>query len=246
MKKGMFLLGFLAVVMGGCKTTGVPVDLYTGSVHSTISKETRSLPAKNTVVNASPGEPIVLTREVVVRDGIELLETVRVDGKYNGFTNTYIVKPGALVFVGSGQGGKFYSGEDKVNQIVETSGTNQFVDGGIFIPNSSDDGHSVFLDNYSAVIEPINRKVAFKKKDVISVPDDSLKQELVYTGKSGNDISLEYREYKGRIARPAFSQTLTFDISEDNVVGFRGALIEVLEAKNSGIRYKVIKNIGDK
>ena len=67
----------------------------------------------------------------------------------------------------------------------------------------------------------------------------SMKQELIYNGKSQNTIKLSYREFKDDFVRPAFSQELTYDLSEGKIIGFRGMKIEVLEATNSGIKFIV-------
>lgn len=68
----------------------------------------------------------------------------------------------------------------------------------------------------------------------------SFKQELIYNGKSKDTIKLSYREYKEDWARPAFSQDLTYDLSEGKIIGFRGMRIEVLETTNSNIRFIVL------
>lgn len=67
----------------------------------------------------------------------------------------------------------------------------------------------------------------------------SFKQELIYNGKSQNTIKLSYREFKDDFARPAFSQELTYDLSEGKIIGFREMKIEILEATNSGIKFIV-------
>ncbi|MCR4309278.1 MAG: hypothetical protein NUW14_04545 [Deltaproteobacteria bacterium] len=68
---------------------------------------------------------------------------------------------------------------------------------------------------------------------------DDLKQELVYGGKSGNTIKMSYREFSGNLARPAFTQELTYDLTESKEIGFRRMIIEVKEATNSKIKYTV-------
>jgi len=69
---------------------------------------------------------------------------------------------------------------------------------------------------------------------------DELKQELVYNGKAGNTIKVSYREFSGNMARAAFTQDLVYDLSESKEISFRNIKIEVAEATNSYIRYKVV------
>jgi hypothetical protein len=69
---------------------------------------------------------------------------------------------------------------------------------------------------------------------------DSVKKELLYDGRSGTTLRLSYREFVRDMARPAFTQELTYDLRDDRVVGFRGARLEVIDANNTSIRYRVL------
>ena len=72
----------------------------------------------------------------------------------------------------------------------------------------------------------------------------SFQAELVYSGKSNDVVKLIYREYLDGIARPAFTQELEYDLKESNEIRFKSILVEVLEATNSGIRFKVVDDGG--
>jgi len=71
----------------------------------------------------------------------------------------------------------------------------------------------------------------------------SYKQVLIYNGisngKSKDNIKVSYREYVGDKTSPAFSQDLTYDLSESREIAFRDLRIEVLEATNSSITFFV-------
>jgi hypothetical protein len=69
--------------------------------------------------------------------------------------------------------------------------------------------------------------------------EGSYKQELIYNGKSKDMIKLQYREYKNDMARPAFYQDLIYDLSDSNLIGFKGLNIEVIEATNLTISFIV-------
>ena len=43
------------------------------------------------------------------------------------------------------------------------------------------------------------------------------------------------------MARPAFTQDLTYDLADGDEIGFRGARIKVLKATNTAITYVVLK-----
>jgi hypothetical protein len=65
-------------------------------------------------------------------------------------------------------------------------------------------------------------------------------QTLLYNGKIGSRISLGYREFSGDVARPAFSNEVSYDLAESNILGYKGARIEVIKATNTEITYKII------
>lgn len=69
--------------------------------------------------------------------------------------------------------------------------------------------------------------------------EGSFRQELIYNGKAKDSIRLTYREFKNDMARPAFFQDLAYDLSESKTIGFRGMLIDVVEATNSTITFIV-------
>lgn len=69
---------------------------------------------------------------------------------------------------------------------------------------------------------------------------DSVKRELLYDGKSGTTLHLSYREFVKDLARPAFTQELSYDIRDDRIIGFKGARVEVIDANNTSLRYRVL------
>ncbi len=71
---------------------------------------------------------------------------------------------------------------------------------------------------------------------------DYRQDTLIYIGKFENKITLGYREFVGDIARPAFSNDVTYDLSESKILGYKRARLEVIEATNTGIKYKVLAN----
>jgi len=69
------------------------------------------------------------------------------------------------------------------------------------------------------------------------------KLELLYQGLSDNNIQVSYREFQNNMARPAFTQDVKYQLNKDGktIIGFKGARIEVFEATNVELKYKVIK-----
>ena len=69
---------------------------------------------------------------------------------------------------------------------------------------------------------------------------NQFQQTLFYNGKIGNKIALGYREFSGDVARPAFSNEVSYDLSESTILGYRGARIEVIKATNTELTYRLV------
>lgn len=82
----------------------------------------------------------------------------------------------------------------------------------------------------------------FEKGTQISERSNSFQQTLIYSGTIGSKINIGYREFSNNVARPAFNNDVEYDLSTSKTIGYKGALIEVIEANNSSITYKVIRN----
>jgi hypothetical protein len=85
-------------------------------------------------------------------------------------------------------------------------------------------------------------KGVFEVKQVVSEKGNSFQQTLLYSGRVGNKINISYREFSNNSARPAFNHDVEYDLSSSNIIGYKGASIEVISADNSTITYRVIKN----
>ena len=66
------------------------------------------------------------------------------------------------------------------------------------------------------------------------------KKELIYQGKQGDTLRFRYREYINDIVRPAFDQTVEYNLDTDKVVTFRGMKILVDNADNQEIAYRIV------
>jgi hypothetical protein len=71
--------------------------------------------------------------------------------------------------------------------------------------------------------------------------------ELIYSGRSGNEVSLSYREYMAAgaaagIARPAFYQDLKYDLAHSHRIVFRSMELEIVDASNAGVQFRVLRD----
>lgn len=72
--------------------------------------------------------------------------------------------------------------------------------------------------------------------------DNSFQQTLIYSGKVGNKINIGYREFSSNMARPAFNNDVEYDLSESRQIGYKGALLDIIDANNQSITFKVLRN----
>ena len=67
--------------------------------------------------------------------------------------------------------------------------------------------------------------------------------ELLYQGLDRGVVRLSFREFVNELARPAFTQELTYTLEPGGratTISFRRVRIEILSASNNEIRYRVI------
>ena len=87
----------------------------------------------------------------------------------------------------------------------------------------------------------VNMQVKFVHVQVYRNDPANFQQQLIYEGKAGKEIKISYREFHGDFARPGFTQELSFDLSEGDTIGAKGARIQIIKATNTEIQYKIIK-----
>ena len=86
-----------------------------------------------------------------------------------------------------------------------------------------------------------NGNVSLKK--LPSLAENSIQQTLIYRGCSEGMLTLGYREFSNDKARPAFNnEVVEYDLNSSKIIGCKGARIEVIEADNQNITYKVLSN----
>ncbi|EGR2854045.1 hypothetical protein DMW08_23805 [Vibrio parahaemolyticus] len=79
----------------------------------------------------------------------------------------------------------------------------------------------------------------FNVEKTKSKKEASFEQTLIYNGTAGSKINVGYRELANDKARPTFNNNVEYDLSKSKSISYKGAKIEVIEANNSSITYKV-------
>jgi hypothetical protein len=75
---------------------------------------------------------------------------------------------------------------------------------------------------------------------------DSFQQAIIYSGRVGNRVRIGYREFSTSLARPAFNNEAEYDLNDSKTIGYKNARIEILDATNESIRYRVLSNFNTK
>lgn len=219
-----FFVSVLALSIVGCVSTSanyrpIAIDI--------------SEPPLGQIVTAEVGGVMLRQGKYVEHDAIYLQETVKV-----GVFGAYVFSRGYYL----------REGED---------GKNEF-----YYPENSPEGGSV---DKSALADPYKTMMVVKGQNTIcgvsvlnarvcqknvrfervkrpALVSDGFQQTLLYSGRIGNKINISYREFSNNTARPAFNNDVEYDLSESTTIGYKGAEIEIIEATNRMIKYRVIRN----
>lgn len=218
----LLLTLFAALTITGCAS---PKYNYTASV-TAISE-----PALNTVQTSELGDVLLRQGKYKEHDAIYLPAKADVSWAYSLFAGYYLKH-----------------GEDETAEY--------------FLPGGGDEAGHVdkagIADPWKSVMAKKNRQTLcvvtvfnaatcsndmnFEHRKKPMLTQDSFQQTLIYSGKVGNKINIGYREFSGSLARPAFNNNVEYDLSESSIIGYKGAQLEIIEATNRHIKYRVVKN----
>lgn len=150
----------------------------------------------------------------------------------------YSLLPGVYLKLGQDGKGEFYQAFNNVNN------------GGSVQKGALADPVKAVLftkDKDLCVVSVFNAKSCTKQhvadRSIIGIAsDNSFQQTLIYSGRVGSKINIGYREFSSNVARPAFNNDVEYDLNESKQIGYKGALLEIIDANNQSIKYKVLKN----
>lgn len=187
----------------------------------------------------------------VAQVGDEMLK----QGKYREHDAIYVHSPVKVLWAYTVHPGYFLKmGEDGDNEFYRIGGAGE--DSGyvekaaladpyksLMIKRSSNTLCVVTVLDIAGCPDGLTEGFDRTKKPIVT--QDAIQRTLIYNGKSGNKINVGYREFSGNMARPAFNNNVEYDMGESAQIGYKGALLEVVEATNKHIKYKVLSNFND-
>ena len=223
MKRNMLALS-LSIFLSGCVSVK---DNYRPQRTKT------SEPPLNTVVTAYVGDNILHQGEYSEHDALYLPNMIKI-----GSVETYSFAPGYYLKKGEDALSEFY---------VPAGGADSWQ---VIVGPLSDPFQAIRVDKMSGKFcsvstsntEVCTNEVNYEKKTYSVTSSDSIQQTLIYSGKAGNKINVGYRESSDNLATSVFNNEVEYDLSESKIIGYKGARIEVIEATNESIKYKVIQN----
>lgn len=229
-------LGFVVVfLLGGC-ATGPAVQTFE---YVRVSAQTQlvTLPPLNSESEAEVGQNMVQAARKTVTPAIKVTEEI--SHQLPNSTKAKII-PSQLPLVGTDQSGAYYQAASAraYNFVGYFS-----VIAGVYVPNNEPALTQVFWqfsEGNRGSISP-HPGIKYETTVIEEWGTDSFKRELVYQGVSQNTVSIRYREFNKDMARPAFTEDLKYDLSQGDVIGYKGARFQIIKANNLSIRYKVLK-----
>lgn len=217
--KKLLTAGVIALGLVGCTT---PKYNYQATSQN-ISK-----PVIGSTNEAYVGDKMLMQGMFTEREALRVVDTYK--------KHAITIRKGYYLKTGEDANGSYYQA---INNIP---------DGGVVTPELM----SLHLNknNEICIITVLATKRCFpdangKEEKVSVASDNSFQQTLIYSGKVGNKINIGYREFSSSIARPAFNNDVEYDLNESKQIGYKGALLEVINADNQKITYKVLRNFNN-
>ena len=121
---------------------------------------------------------------------------------------------------------KMFGSDDVIGCLVDRQ-KNQAFDGAAFLQK--------------AKVFPATTPIAYdlkKTEKAVETPSD-FHVDVLYQGVSKGEVKLSYREFSGGVARPAFTQDVSYELDKNGMVdiGFKGMRIKILKATSQGLQY---------
>lgn len=244
------LAAVVCMAVSGCGTYGV----YSGGAQVTkVDRRNEYLPAVGTVAQTEVGESLIhssveLATTTYSVPGIKLLRAVSATASDVLGSNEIDLPVGAVL--------ELASNDPRGNFYVYNKVTRDFLPALMFVGGSSSDVKTCYhktpptpssagyygCSSYQALAKGVDFEFVDRSFEKQRTGEVVPRRELVFQGGSPKEVRLLYREFtKHDLLKPAFTQSLTYDISHDRVIGFRSMRVEVVEASGTSMKYKVLR-----
>ncbi len=194
-------------------------------------------PDVGNIAEKSLGETLIITSNKIIEKQVRISE-VFTRCVIDGFDANFYIKSGNLRLDRESVEGKFYKSTQPIRLTLQ--GTSYQAEGGIYISKNNE--QFIYQTTASGVtrIFLLDPQIKVTYEDHTEITNESFKQEFVYLGVVKGVATFMYREFIDSVARPAFSQEVKYDLNVDKTIRFKSLELQILEATNSRIKYKVI------
>ena len=219
-------LGFVTIIIlsGGCATTSPPYYPVTTTIKT---------PQEGVVTRSELGDTLMIHTIKEEYDAIAIegsreynvcLYKLRINSQ-TAFAGARSETGEPVFYADAGRkglgAGDFYEGGPKVRIEPSTKNRNE-----LMLNDAQCGGPQPLLNTY--------RRIKTSKLD-----SPGFSQELIYNGRVDNYVKFIYREFRNQMARSAFTQEVQYDLGLSSEIGFKGVRIEIIDATNSEITYRV-------
>ena len=202
--------------------------------------EVIDLPSLNEEATAELGDTVVTKGKVYSYDGIELRNQVKAgDGI---ILLRFSIPPQKLAARLEDKKWTYYSAKD-ATVYDAMLGTKPAV-AGLKISKRKPGKIALYGNTLSITRKP-SPTPQYKHITIVAVDEPGFRQELIYNGKTGNFVKFLYTELSNDMMRAPFSQEVQYDLSDDNTIGFKGVRIEIVDATNTQLTYRVLNSFPD-
>jgi hypothetical protein len=226
--KKFLLISFIGSILSGCVS-----DIKYNYVPEVVQK---SYPELNVVTTTYIGDDMVRQGNTKIMDAISFPVVTQV----NRFWHSYIIDAGDYPKLGEDKNHLFFAAKSINGNAIVKSLSVPAPPIGIRVSKDSSKNEVCISFPAGTDFCESNKQFTYKKVSVTS--QDGFQQTLIYNGKVGNKINIGYREFNNDMARPAFSNNAEYDLSRSKIIRYKGAVIEIQQATNQYIKYKVISN----
>lgn len=217
-------LAFLVTVLTGCTT---PVYNYTPQAKNF------SIPPLHITTTTYVGEEMVKQGVDSSAEALSFEQPTQIGDNFY-----YIIPPGGYIKVGETSSSEFYSGVNSLTgQVIPNR---PMINDPVKNIELKKDGEICIVTIFNAT--KCDTGKIFKKAKLNTSAQNSFQQTLIYNGKVGSKINIGYREYNDGLARPAFSNEVEYDLSESKTIRYKGAIIDIQDANNQSITFKLERN----
>jgi len=235
-RRRLHILGFLILFLSTSFLVGCAV-----SRNAILpNRQVIDWPSHHEVNSVAVGDTLVSKGEVYTYRAMKLKEEVT--SAYRAIFIKVTVPPGELIARKDDASWTYYYSTN-MTAYRAMSGERK-IEGGIRIHKET--GEARLFEDVAG--SPVIHKASTDNYELteIEIEDEpGFRQELIYSGRSGDTISFLYREFSQDLIRPDYSQEMQYDLTGGAIVGFKSVRLEIIEATNTEVTYKVLQGFPD-